>query len=120
MNQKDKQIQNLENFLRSLNERIEKQTEGHTQVATMLTDLVDELGILIKGFYDRALECSSQATTVLVELNEAIRVRDNDRWEDFNMRAWILKGKIDAYLESAELTQELCEKVVGRKDETKH
>lgn len=110
----------LEQFLEGLAARIDDQNAGALAVGSMLTDLVDELGQLIKRFHEKALASSVEAKEILQRMAEAVKARDHERWDQANQDVHEIKGRINAYMEISQELQDLGMRVGGRPNETKH
>ncbi len=110
----------LKDFFDQIAIKVEKQTTGSLAVGTMLTDLVDELGTLIKTLHCRAMELSKEALELTQKMREAVDAQDHDAWEKSSQRVFELKGRIEAYVEVVGDLQNLGTKVARRSIETKH
>ena len=112
--------QTLEEFLASMAEKVQRDSQATLKVGTMLTDLVDELGAMIKDLFTKALVKSEAAKELASEMRAAVDAQDHDRWDEASKKAYVLQGEISAYMEIANQLQTLGANVVGREDETKH
>lgn len=110
----------LKEFFDDIAIKVEKQSSGALAVGTMLTDLVDELGTLIKALHGRAMELSKEALETTEKMRSAVDAQDHDAWDKSSQRVFELKGRIEAYMEVAGDLQNLGVKVGRRSLETKH
>ena len=113
-------IETLEEFFRDLTMKIQHDSKANLAVGTMLTDLVDELGQLIKGLNSRAGILAKDALRLVNEMDLAVCNRDHERWDEVTKDTYILQGRIQAYMEVAVELAELGNKVGRRSIETKH
>ena len=86
----------------------------------MLTDLVDELGTLIKALHSRAKGASLEALKLTEKMRSAVDAQDHDAWDNNSQRVFELKGRIEAYMQVVKDLQDLGTKVARRSIETKH
>jgi len=112
--------QTLEEFLFSMNSRIQEQSDSMMKVGTTLVDLTQELEIVIKELIDRAIQSRKdlKKAWTAIELHNKLGSTPED--DDLIEKAWTAVGEVNGYLWAATTLRDMCKNVLGRKDETKH
>jgi len=113
----------LEEFLAHMTDQIMEQQERMTSVTTILVDLSQELGQVIKDLMKRAAESRDELGECLEKIKQHNRlgsVPEPDDGERLIETAWICKGRVDGYLYAVTEIRKVCENVLGRKHETRH
>lgn len=118
-NKRDR-IKTLEHFFGDLAEKISHESKATMAIGTMLADLVDELGNMISGTMEKANVLAKDALRLVDEMQTAVENRDNDLWDRVSREAYLLQGRISAYMEIATELQQLGSRVGRRSLETKH
>ncbi len=120
---KEKERKTLEDFLTHMTDQILVQQEKMTSVATILVDLSQELGQVIINLMKRAGESRDDLGDAIIKIQQHNRLGsfpEPDDGETLIEKAWVAKGRVDAYLYAVTEIRKVCENVMGRKDETKH
>lgn len=120
---KEAKAQTLEDFLTSMTDQIMEQTEKMTSVTTILVDLSQELGLVIKDLMKLSAESRDELGECLKKIQQHTRLGSVPEPEDGERlieTAWIAKGRVDGYLYAVTQIRKVCENVLGRKHETKH
>lgn len=113
--------QTLEEFLTSMTEQITDQGERMTSASTMLVDLSQELGLVIRDLMKRAGESRDEMGKALeqIKLHNKLGSIPEDG-ERLIETCWIAKGQVDGYLYAVTQIKKLCHDVLERDHETKH
>ena len=116
-----KKGQTLEEVLTSLSLKIQEQQGEVVGYSTMLVDLTQELRVVTQELIKKAESARDELSRVI----EEIRVIEEsggvvDAADPLTVRGWGAKGRADAYLDSVVTLTKMIERVLGRKDETKH
>jgi len=116
-----KKGQTLEEFLTSLSLKIQDQQAQVVGYSTLLVDLTQELQIVTRDLIKKA----ETARDDLAKTIEETRIAETagkviGGADPLSERAWSAKGRADAYLDSVSMLRDTIERVLGRKDETKH
>lgn len=116
-----KKGQTLEEFLTSLSLKIQEQQAQVVGYSTLLVDLTQELQIVTRDMIKKAEGARDDLAKTIEKVRE-IETRGGTVGGDHPLSemAWSSKGRADAYLDSVTMLRDTIERVLGRKDETKH
>ena len=117
----EKKVQSLEELLTSMSSTIEAQTVGSIRVGTVLVDLTQELGLVIRDLIERAEKSREDLLNATQQIALHRKLGSQPEEDDPVIEnAWTAVGQVNAYLYAVTELRNLCKNVMGRKDVTKH